>query len=63
MLLKLGRHPRLVRFYGQCVDGDNELLLTELAPNGSLSDAFEAIEGKMTMAHALIMMNQVRKQE
>jgi hypothetical protein len=60
MLLKLGRHPRLVRFYGQCVDGNNELLLTELAPNGSLSDAFESIEGKVTMAHAFIMMNQVR---
>jgi hypothetical protein len=59
MLLRLGRHPRLVRFYGQCIDGNSELLLTELAPNGSLSDAFERIEGKITTAHAFVMMHQV----
>jgi hypothetical protein len=58
--LKLGRHPRLVRFMGRCIDGGNDLLLTELAQHGSLSDAFEKLEGKMTMAHAIVMMHQVR---
>ncbi len=59
MFLRLGRHPRLLRFYGQCVNGDSDLLLTELAPYGSLSDAFERLEGKINMAHACVMMHQV----
>ena len=29
--LKLGRHAHLVRFFGQ-VEGDSELLVTEIAP-------------------------------
>lgn len=41
VLLKLGRHPHLVRFFGQCHDGDDELLLTELAPIGSLTDLMQ----------------------
>jgi hypothetical protein len=57
--LKLGRHPRLVRFFGQSIEGETQLLLTELAPYGSLSDAFESIEGKLSTAHALVMMHQV----
>jgi hypothetical protein len=46
VLLKLGRHPHLVRFFGQCHDGDDELLLTELAPIGSLTDLMQ-----VTVAH------------
>jgi len=59
MFLKLGRHPRLVRFMGQCIEGDIELLLTELAPHGSLSVAFKELEGNIKMAHAVVMMHQV----
>ena len=42
MFLKLGRHPSLVRFHGQCIDGEDHILLTEFAELGSLIDAFEA---------------------
>jgi hypothetical protein len=59
MFLKLGRHPRLVRFMGQCIEGESELLLTELAPHGSLSDSFEKLERKITMKNAIVMMHQV----
>ena len=41
VLLKLGRHPHLVRFFGLCSDGDNELLVTELAPMGSIADIMQ----------------------
>ena len=39
MLLKIGRHPLVARFLGQCVDEENQLLITEFAPLGSLTDA------------------------
>ena len=59
VLLKLGRHPRLVRFFGQCTDTDgNHLLMTEFAEHGSLSDAFPKLEGQMTHAHKLVVMQQ-----
>jgi len=32
-LLRLGQHPRLVRFFGQCEDGQDTLLVTECVPN------------------------------
>ena len=59
IFLKLGRHPRLVRFMGQCTDGNDQLLLTEFAEFGSLSDAYESFEGQMSLAHLLIMMQQI----
>ena len=43
IFMKLGRHPRLVRFYGQCIHGDDHFLITELARHGSMSDAFEEL--------------------
>jgi hypothetical protein len=43
MLLKLGRHPRLVKFFGQCLDNDEQMLVTEFVPRGSLSDALEEV--------------------
>eukprot|EP00961_Rhodomonas_salina_P158811 2137896-Rhodomonas_salina.1 len=58
-LLKLGRHPRLVRFLGQCTDGDHELLVTELAEHGSLQDAFEPLGDQMTLQHDIIIMQQI----
>lgn len=49
--LKLGRHARFVRFLGKCVEGDSEVLVTELAPYGSLKQAVEVFEGKNNMKH------------
>ncbi len=46
MLLKICRHPRIVRFMGQCVEGNEQLLLMEFAAHGSLSEAMETLEGK-----------------
>ena len=57
--LKLGRHPRLVRFLGQCKEGSTLLLLTEFAVMGSLSDAFEQLEGKLSQAHKRVIMLQI----
>jgi serine/threonine protein kinase len=57
--LKLGRHPRLVRFLGQCNEGSNLLLLTEFAEMGSLSDAFEQLEGKLSPAHKRVISLQI----
>ena len=57
--LKLGRHPRLVRFLGQCTEGGDLLLLTEFAEMGSLSDAFEQLEGKISPAHKRVITLQI----
>ena len=56
---KLGRHPRLLKFYGQCIDGDDQLLVTEYVQRGSLSDAFEDIEAQCTMDHKAVMLLQI----
>ena len=60
--IRLGRHTRLVKFYGQCVEGDNQLLVIEFAETGSLSDAFEELtnedgESTVTLAHRLAMLS------
>ena len=57
--LKLGRHPRLVRFLGQCEEGNDLLLITEFAEMGSLSDAFEQLEGKLSPAHKRVIALQI----
>jgi serine/threonine protein kinase len=59
MLLKIGRHPRVVRFLGQCVNGEDQLLITEFAPLGSLTDAFEALGENFTLAHSVVIMQQI----
>ena len=59
MLLKIGRHPRVVRFLGPCVDGEDQLLITEFAPLGSLTDAFETLGDKFTLAHSVVIMQQI----
>ena len=56
MFLKLGQHPKLVRFWGQCIDGEDHILLTEFAPLGSLSDNFERWEGTITLHHNLFIL-------
>jgi hypothetical protein len=59
IFVKLGRHPTLVRFVGQCIDGDDHFLLTELAPFGSLCEAFETWEDTITLDHNLFIMQQI----
>lgn len=59
MFLKLGRHPNLVRYLGQYVEGEEHILLTEFAALGSLSDAFETWEDAITLDHNLLIMHQI----
>ena len=59
MFLKLGRHPNLVRFMGQCVEGEEHFLITEFAALGSLSDAFETWEDTITLDHNLLILQQI----
>ena len=59
MFLKLGRHPRLVRFFGQCVDGEDQLMVTEFAKHGSLSDCFEMWEDTITLTHNVAVSQQI----
>jgi len=59
MFLKLGRHPNLVRFMGQCLEGEEHILLTEFAALGSLSDAFETWEDTISLDHNLLIMQQI----
>ena len=59
MFLKLGRHPRLVRFFGQCVDGEDQLMVTEFAKHGSLLDCFETWEETITLVHNVAIMQQI----
>jgi hypothetical protein len=63
-LIKLGRHPRVVRFHGVCVHDGHEHMVTEFAPFGALvPGAFDAIEDRgwdVTSGHALAIMQQAR---
>ena len=59
VLLKLSKHPRLLQYIGMCVQGDDQLLITEFASRGSLKTALEDIEDDMTPAHQLSMLQQV----
>ena len=58
-LVKLGRHSALVRYLGICTEGLEQLLITELAPHGSLDSFLEQHEGEVTLQHKLIMLQQV----
>jgi serine/threonine protein kinase len=55
----LGRHPRLVQFFGQFSDGDYTLLVMELAPMGSLDKRLEEFQETITPQHHLAMLQQV----
>lgn len=64
ILLKLGRHPNLIRFFGQCTDGPNDVLLvTELAPCGDLDSLMEALDedkdATIPFRHKCAMLQQV----
>ena len=58
-LVKLGRHPGLVRYFGVCTEGPEQLLLTELAPHGSLDQFLEEREDEVTLPHKLKMLEQI----
>ena len=62
-LIKLGRHPRVVRFHGMCNHEGHEYMVTEFAEFGSLiPGAFEIIEERgwdVSPGHALAIMQQV----
>eukprot|EP00656_Telonema_subtile_P040825 TRINITY_DN4590_c0_g1_i1.p1 TRINITY_DN4590_c0_g1~~TRINITY_DN4590_c0_g1_i1.p1 ORF type:complete len:769 (+),score=134.77 TRINITY_DN4590_c0_g1_i1:130-2436(+) len=57
--LKLAQHPRLVEFLGQCEHEDEHILLTELAPLGSLGGAIEGLGEQMTVPHVLAICQQM----
>lgn len=59
ILLKLGCHPRLVKYLGQCNDGEDTLLAMEYAPLGALSNLIEDIEDTITVAHRETMLQQI----
>ena len=64
VLLKLGKHPRLVTFIGQCrsVAADprsDMILITEFAPMGSLDTVIEDVEDEITLRHKVAIMMQV----
>ena len=51
ILLLLGHHPHLTRFYGQCqddADPENIILITEFAPLGGLDTHLEKEAGRIT---------------
>ena len=64
VLLKLGKHPRLVTFIGQCrsvaADARSDMILiTEFAPMGSLDKAIEDVEDEITLQHKATIMMQI----
>jgi serine/threonine protein kinase len=62
MMLKLSRHPNLVRFWGSCREGGEEFILTELAPHGCVLKVMEDLHdvGRvLSMQHKIEMMRQV----
>jgi serine/threonine protein kinase len=59
LLVKLGRSPALVQYEGVCTDGAPHLLLTELAPHGSLEQLLEARDAEVSEAHARAILQQV----
>ena len=62
-LVRLGRRQGLVQYMGMCCSEDEQLLLTEYAPHGSLDKLLEAgLKARPTglsLAHKLAIMRQV----
>ena len=57
--VKLGRHPGLVSYIGMCSTPSEQLILTEFAQHGSLSDVLEEQAENMTLLHKLVMIKQI----
>ena len=62
MMLKLSRHPNLVRFWGSCREGGEEFILTELAQHGSVLKVMEDLHDDdqcLPLQHKIEIMRQV----
>ena len=59
ILLRIAKHPHLVRYIGVCKEAELPLLVTEFAPMGSLADAMENIEAQITPAHQAAILQQI----
>jgi len=60
VLLKLGKHPRLLRYIGMVADGlEAQMIVTEYAPRGSLKDALESIEDDLSWTHQIVILRQI----
>ena len=61
VMLRVRRHPRLVRYMGQSQDADGcRLLLTEYAELGSLREALLGrLAGQVTRGHQMAIMQQI----
>jgi serine/threonine protein kinase/ubiquitin len=62
VMLKLSRHPNLVRFWGSCNEGGEHFILTELAQHGSVLKVVEELHTEdlcLSMPHKIEVMRQV----
>ena len=62
MLLGLGRHPHLVRCFGICRDGDDDLIITEFAAMGALDALVSDLEddgASIPFKHKVVVLTQV----
>ena len=62
MLLGLGRHPHLVRCFGICRDGDDDLIITEFAAKGALDALVSDLEDdgeSIPFQHKVVILTQV----
>ena len=57
--VKLGRHPGLVSYIGTCSTPSEQIILTEFAPMGALSDLLEDRRADLSLPHKLAMMRQI----
>lgn len=67
-IIRLGRHPHLVRFLATCMcpasagaagGGGGKQLVTELAQHGSHADLLEKREAEITTCHKIVIMQQI----
>jgi serine/threonine protein kinase len=62
MMLKLSRHPNLIRFWGSCSEVGEQFILTELAHHGSVLKVVEDLHDDdqcLSMHHKIEIMRQV----
>eukprot|EP00041_Stephanoeca_diplocostata_P030351 m.917454 g.917454 ORF g.917454 m.917454 type:complete len:644 (-) comp23738_c0_seq66:1804-3735(-) len=58
-LIKLSKHPRLLRYIGMCTERSPPCLLTEFAPFGALSEAVFKNQKSISPAHELTILQQI----
>ena len=62
IFVKLGKRPGLVQYIGMChptAASNDQWLLVEFAPYGSLTDFLEDLEDKITLAHKVTILRQI----